>query len=202
MYHFNMTIHSLSLTRLYGLLAGIWLIAASPLWMNQLATSFRGDWADAALSDVLSHKYGSPVSVRNVHFERWCSLRFGALAVDSREGKPLVRASGGALRLNRLDLSPKGTSETEIRFENIFFTKDYYGSSQAVGNWKYLMRKPIHVQELCFLVKQSRSSTTVTVRDCRSEGVRIAGGVSRWSVPEKCGTILRCPSRPGRHFVL
>ncbi len=172
-----MTIRDSSLARLYGLFAGVWLVIASPLWINQTAASFHGDWADAALSDVLSQKYGSPVTVRNVHFERWYSLRFGAFAIDSKEGKPLVRASGGILRLIRFDLSAKGASETEIRFEDIFFTKDYYGNSQAVGSWRFLLRKPIHVQELCFLVKQNRSGTKVAVTNCRSEGVQIAGGI-------------------------
>ncbi len=166
-----------ALVRLYGLLAGVWVVVASPIWVNQLATSLRGDWADAALSDVLSEKYGSPVRVRDVHFERWYALRFSALAIDSKEGRPLVRASGGTMRLRHLDLSKYGTSETELRFEDIFFTKDYYASSRAKGTWGFLLQKPIHINALCFLVRQNRSGMKVVVTDCRSEGIQIKGGV-------------------------
>lgn len=169
--------YRLSLVYFYGLLVLGWLVIASPLWTYHPATSLRGDWVDAAISDVLSEKYGSQVTVRNAYFSRWCELTFGAFAIDSKEGKPLVRASGGRLRLCKLDLSAKGSSETEIRFEDILFTKDYYGSSRAAGNWRFLLRKPIRIEELCFLVKQDRTKTKVAVTGCRSEGVRIAGDI-------------------------
>ena len=160
--------------RLFYLSSASWLVA-SPLWINRAVASMKGPWLDNAVSDVLSERYGSPVAVRNVHFERWDFLRFGEFAVDTKEGKPLIRATGGAIRLHRLDLSKKGASETFIHFENIFFTRAYYGNSPAAGTWKFLLHKPLHIRELCFLVTQDRVSTKVRVIDCRSEGVRISG---------------------------
>ena len=166
-----------SLTYLYGVFLGVWLVVACPIWANQIAISLKGDWVDSALSEALSQKYGSPVKVHNAYFVNWHELRFGTFTIDSQEGNPLVRASSGVLRLLRLDLSAKGASETEIRFKDISFTRAYYNSTTAASKWRYFLKKPIHVKELCFLIRQNRARTKVEVTDCRSEGVRIAGSV-------------------------
>ena len=183
MYYFNMGINAIKkasfrwLEPLYGLLAIAWVFIAAPLWTNELASLLQGDWADQAVSETLSKKYGSPVMVQNVHFDRWWSLRFGSLTIQSTAGKELIRASGGTLRLRRLDLFRSKSLEMEIRLRGVSFTKEYYRNAPGELSWKNLLRKPIRVEALSLLISKNPSGMEVHVTDCRSKGVKIEGGL-------------------------
>ena len=176
-YPMKWPVHHRLLPRLFCVFMGLWLITAFPLWTNVLASSLRGAWVDQAFSTVLTEKYGSPVQVRDVYFERWYLVHFGAIRIDSNSGTELISASGGTLYLSSLSFFKDGINETYLQLNDIAFTKEYYKDSAAAGAWGHLMRRPIHVDQLCLRVVQDRSGMQVTVTDCRSEEVKIDGSI-------------------------
>lgn len=173
----NNTLYGLMPT-LFGLFVALWFFAAFPLWINQLASSMRGPWVDQAVSQILTDKYGSPVQVQGVYFDRWHRMHFGPIRILSKEGSEMIQASSGSLNLHSLSFLKTRSAETYIRLQNIQFTKEYYKNSTTAGFWGYLMRKPIHVDLLGLrVVENDRSGMQVYVTDCRSKNVKIDGSI-------------------------
>lgn len=161
--------------RFFCLVALVWLVVASPFWIDQAVSVLRGAWLDQSVSEILSEKYGAHVQVKNVHFNRWSDIRFESIRVDSLEGQPLIQSSRGRLSLKNIALWKKMIFETEIRLEGIEFMKDYYRQFPNFKTWGFLFKKPIQVEELHLRVVQSKTQTLVGVVGCESQDVRING---------------------------
>jgi hypothetical protein len=168
--------HALHQKALCAVVFGCFLLCA-PTWLAQIPSHLKGPWADQALSEVLSERYGANVTVHNVRFQGWRHVYFDAIRVESKQGRPLVRASKGSLHLRDMDLWKKMAFETEVHLEGLAFMKDYYKNTRSAQGWGKMMHRPLEVDELRLRVVQDKTQTVVAVTDCRSNGIKIDGGL-------------------------
>ncbi len=154
------------------------LLVCLPTFANYAATALRGDWADKALSDVLSEKYGCPVTVKNVYLAGWSDIYFSSLHVRRTNGRMLIQSAQGSLHLKNFNFFRKATFETELRLNRVIFFHEYYKDSPTFKPWNQLLQKPFEVQELILRVVQSKEKTLVKILKSASKDMLLDGGIS------------------------
>lgn len=170
------------LTLCGGLLLAAVADTAQPL---HLPFRLEGEWVDQALSDTLSEKLGCKVRLQDARFPNWKEVTFGLLEIRNTEGKLLMSADSGAVRLRRLAIRKDGFCETEINLEGARLTREYYGKVEPVRFWSRFLRKTLSLKRFEALILQNDEYTAVQVLDCRSDDVKLEGGV----VFERSGAI-------------
>ncbi len=159
----------------------IWIILSTPSWLatgsRYVIQNLRGEWADTALSDILSERYDCSVKVTNVRFVNWSEIHFATISIRTREGRDLIYGSRGSFTLKQMRLKHDPSFETEIDLSDVYFTREYYKSSPALKKWGYLMRKPIAVKQLKLRVVQDPEFTRLNIIDCQSDVLALEGGM-------------------------
>jgi hypothetical protein len=167
----------------------VWISLSTPTWLaigsRYAIQNLKGDWADTALSDILSERYDCPVKVSKVRFLSWSEIHFADISIRSREGRDLIYGSHGSFTLKQMRLKHDPLFETEIVLSDVYFTREYYKSSPALKKWGYLMRKPIAVKQLKLRVIQDPEFTRLKIIDCKSDVLALEGGL----VIDKSGKI-------------
>ncbi len=158
-----------------------WVVLSMPLWIETgsrcAIQNLKGEWADTALSDILTERYDCPVKVTDVRFRSWSEIHFTTISIRTREGRDLIYGSHGSFTLKQMRLKHHPLFETEIDLRDVYFTKEYYKSSPALKKWGYLMNKPIPVKHLKLRVIQNPELTCLNIIDCKSDILDLEGGL-------------------------
>lgn len=135
----------------------------------------QGKWVDSTLSQSLSRKCDQVVRVKNAKIVRWFRVSFGAVDVHSKNGKLLIRAGSGQIRLKRFGLRKDVPREVEIRLQDVAFFKDYYRHTFSFGPLNLLMRKPITVSRLNARVAEKGSRMDIGVLGSSAKEITLSG---------------------------
>ena len=155
---------------------GTFLLCFS-FFIDPLASSLHGPWLDQAFSEVLTERYGKAVTAQNVRLVCWSDIRFSRLEVSSPEGRLLLRASHGSIRLENPRFWETKMFETRIQLHRVVFFREYYKNSAHFKPWGRLLHKPIHLRELVLKVVQSEKTTWLKIVKSDSNDVRVDGGL-------------------------
>jgi hypothetical protein len=158
-----------------------------------------GEWIDQAFSETLTRKLGYPTRVRTVRFLNWTKIEFGHLEIHNAEGRLLVAAASGAIRLKKASFRKDGFFETEFDLRRAELTRDYYRSAPALPFWVNFLRRPLTVEHLSALVRQNDERTTIQILECRSPDVQMEGALTF----EKSGDVhdeLKTSMSPWRYL--
>ncbi len=155
------------------------LIASAPQWMPRLTlATLHGEWADKALSDVLTEKYGHPVTVQNAQIQGWSDISFDSLEVRAENGQVMIHSSQGCLHLKNFNFFKKTPFETELCLHQVVFFNEYYKNSSIFKPWNRILKKPFEIDELVLHVLQSEEKTVVRILKSDSKDVIVNGGIS------------------------
>ncbi len=155
------------------------LLNYSPFFIRQaMPTLLRGDWADQALSEVLSERYGRAVTVKNAWLEGWSDIYFDSLQVRTANGEMLIESSKGSFRLKNFSFFKKMPIETQLQLNHVIFYHEYYKDSATFKPWNQVLRKPFEVDELVLGIVQNEDKTQVKILKSASKEVILDGGIS------------------------
>jgi hypothetical protein len=150
-------------------------IAAAAFAAGQPLT-LKSAWLDQSVSEHFSQKYGCPVRFKNVSLSPRSGIRFGSLAVRSKESRLLISATSGTVTLKRWSVRKDLLFEAEMHLENVAFEKEFYKNSPYFNKtFGHFMHKPLVVYDLTVNVLQDERFTRLQVTRCASKDVKVDG---------------------------
>ena len=158
------------------LFISMWLVrAAVPVASDIVYSPVQGAWVDHAFSELLTKRYGYPIDVKNVSMIKWSDVSFGDIRVMDKKGETLITAAGGRMALRKMSPKKDMLFATEISFNGVEFHHAYYKDQKNFKPWSNWVKKPIKVRQLTVGVVQTDHFTGLSVKECRSDDVKISG---------------------------
>lgn len=161
-----------------SLLTGCLLVVAciwAPTAALKASSAIRGEWADQAVSDLLSRRYDARIRVSGVRMPSWTEIHFETIRVDSKSGERWIRSGKGHLLLREIIWSKRPVFVTELTLEELDLMQAYYQRALPMNPWGRLLKKPLRLDRVRLKITQSPEKTQVDVKECQAEGLDIEG---------------------------